>query len=240
MVEKLPRNAQVELPVRIPQHLQGRRPHIIAARAVVQSRLAPLLADLAEHLEEHEVGDALGDGVDQPLFLDQEGSVVGVGAILAIGDRNRSHLSILHRNRHAQDSCRRDVPGRAEHIALEDYLGLADIGILPSFGQHPAYPAADLLGIEVLVVAESLHLVEAVQLLGPLLQGIHEALQFLVGIRHRESPPRGRRDRPRSPGGAIPAGRGARNRFPKKRPAHPARTSLSTGRRRGARTGKAP
>jgi len=183
VVEHLARGVEVELLVAAAEQVYDDPPLGLGwgGQAVVRC------LSLDQKTPQSPVVDGLTDTVcdrpDELAFLLQKQPFGRGGHLLDIGDLDKPDRLALHPDRRRVLPRRLDVPRRLEDSVLTHELGLTELGILPTAGDGRDQVSKDVGQRAGLTGQQLLHLVEAVQFLGPFPQHT-EGVGFLVLVTH--------------------------------------------------------
>jgi len=184
MIQHLASDARVEALVRPSKKIERRSP--FAIRTLRLSRLADVFEVLANpfELQMHDsLGEAISNGSHEPSFFLQEGAFVLARHRLRIEDLYLADDLLLDLDVGRKDSFpRRSFCRTNDVIAIRD-SGHADLGMLPTGrnSEHNLFKNTE--EIPFCLAQNFLDFVEAVQLLGTLLQGSEELVSRGLGPR---------------------------------------------------------
>ena len=138
----------------------------------------------AESLELDAVAEALGERIDQPDLFGEEGPDVGRRHLAGVVDPQRAHDLALHDDVRLEQPRRLDEVGRGEGALAVNDAGLTCIDVLERGRDEGEDLREDGVQLAVGLVENLLHLVDAVELLDPLLQRMQDSLAGASGIAH--------------------------------------------------------
>ena len=131
------------------------------------------------------MAEAFGDGADEPFLLLEEWADVLLGPLLQVPHAEPSHHPVPGHDVGGLDPGRRTKVLELELLVLELDDRLTDIRILPAGRDHLHDPLEDLLQREVEAGEYLLDLVQAVELLGTLLEGGEQPINRAFVLSHR-------------------------------------------------------
>ena len=226
VVDHLAAQAREQRPVGLPQEVEH-HPPLRGGRA----RPAVDRQHALQAAARHEVAEPLRDRVEELALLGEEGPLGRAGHRLRVVDLDLpGDLALRLEQRRQLERRGREARRLVDPVAEDDPRD-AHVRELPARGNGADHLAEDVVEGRLLAAEKLVDAVEAVELLGPLLQVVEDPVDRLVGRRvHSLSGPlgdtRGASARPRAGRGAPACGRAGRARCGPRPPARRASPSL--------------
>ncbi len=189
MVNHSARDAFQQLLIGPRQELDQYPPGSAIAAGELRDHAFPTLSILSETSLHCPEGDAFRNGLDEPPLLTEERPFVEGGTFLSIGHGDRPDRLSLHPDVGLQRPRGRHVVVRLVDVATHRDLGPADFRVFPSRRDDRNHLTKDVrLVVRGLLAQDLVDPVEAVELLGALLEVFQQLLRGSIGISHGHRP----------------------------------------------------
>ena len=180
IVDHLPGDPQEQGAIRLPQEIQDHRPGATLRGRELLDPGVPFRRSATFSSPLQELADPFRERDQEASLVRQEGALVALRLLFGVGDADLPDRLVVDGERDLLRPWGIGVPFRLVDAILVDDAGLADVRVLPAGGNHLDDFPQRFVDVDPLAPEDVAGLVEAGELLRPLLEGGQHLVQRLL------------------------------------------------------------